>query len=148
MILFFQLLVAGFSIPLGKHWDEGIRPSGLTRIVRPPTLWPFINYPMYSGTHHPGDTIPHVVLLAEFADGSQFEVKPEAIGVGESHYEILLRRLLQGDRSVIDHVFRRYTGARGKRPSRFIIKDQPLLMTSKGVRRIEDRVLSLIAVPR
>jgi len=128
-----QVAVSAFSLPLVRHWDEGTRPTGITRFVRPPTLWPFVNYPMYSQARFPGDTIFEFALVGEFEDGSRGEIPPERLGLGSYHYQILLRRLRSGDLSAVRYVRERYEATPRGLPSLLFVRRDAMVLREAGV---------------
>ena len=42
-----------------------------------PGLYPFVSYPMYSDVKQEGVSVPHLKLIAIFADGSEEQMAPE-----------------------------------------------------------------------
>jgi len=42
-----------------------------------PSLWPFVDYPMFSEAHAPGERVPRVVLVVDWSTGSSESFYPE-----------------------------------------------------------------------
>lgn len=49
-------------------------------VEKPPFLWPFLNYPMYSAPHYEGEGVPRFQVLATTSDGRTVEVTKENLG--------------------------------------------------------------------
>lgn len=49
-------------------------------VEKPPFLWPFLNYPMYSAPHYEGEGIPRFEVVATTSDGRDIEVTQQSLG--------------------------------------------------------------------
>jgi hypothetical protein len=66
LLVFSLQAVASFACP-----SRGSRILAPLRVFCAPTLWPFVDYPMYSRAHYEGDKYTHRRVIGIYSDSSE-----------------------------------------------------------------------------
>lgn len=122
---------------------------GPDRIVRSPTLFPFLDYPMYGRARSEGDAVSRYVVVAIFADSSETRVRMEDLGLSFWHFRRgIVAALLARDRARLRDYASIYERRNGRRPTGFRLDDVPLIVTGAGLRDGEPTVVRRIPLGR
>lgn len=108
-----------------------------------PFLWPFIDYPMYSGAHFEGDEIDRALVLGVRADSARIPIEPADLGLGLFPYRrgpvrALRRGNLQAARLYRDIYAQRH----GVDLIGFELKYRPIVVTRSGYHSAPDRIIA------
>jgi hypothetical protein len=103
-------------------------------IEKPPFLWPFLNYPMYSAPHYEGEGIPRFRVMVMTADGREIEVTKENLG---TDFWIFRNAFLQpfeneGMRDELEPGVELFERRHGVTVVEVRLEDRPLLLTREG----------------
>ena len=131
----------------------GLQTVAIAMKVGAAPLWPFMDYPMFSGTRYEGDRIeiePRV--FATLDDGSEVQLTHMDFGLITWTFHGFIGHLLSGDsetydrRFDFDHLVRLYNDSHERKLSRIRIETSPWILTKNGGQQAPPEVLSEIDV--
>lgn len=133
------VVTLGFQTLATFKWTPG-------PIERPPFLFPFLNYGMYSRVQAPGTPIRRIHVVALTPDRER-TLAPEDVGLNFWTYQwgfVDAIRYEQRDRlTVYAEAVERHTGLR---PTGFRVEDRPALLTRDGIADGETEILYTITL--
>lgn len=101
-----------------------------------PFLWPFLDYPMYSIPHYPGDTIRRPQVYGVLGDSAEVRIEPSDL---QLQFWLLQRGLIPGlvagDTSRVRPYARRYAELHDRPLDGFRLYDRPVLVRPSGADR-------------
>lgn len=101
-----------------------------------PFLWPFLDYPMYSVPHPPGDTISRPQLYGLLGDSAEVHIEPSDLRL---QFWLLRRELIPslmaGDTSRVRAYARRYAELHDHSLDGFRLYHRPVLVRPSGAER-------------
>ena len=65
------------------------------RVLRDGTLWPFLDYTMYTRLHQVGDQISRYSVFGTLEDSTVVPILPQDLGVNKWHFKKHLQRALE-----------------------------------------------------
>jgi len=103
-------------------------------VEKPPFLWPFLNYPMYSAPHYEGEGIPRFEVVATTSDGREIEVTKENLGTDFWIFRnaFLLPFEQQGMRDELEPGVGLFERRHGVSVVEVRLEDRPLVLTRDG----------------
>lgn len=108
-----------------------------------PFLWPFLDYPMYSGAHFEGDEIDRAVVLGVRTDSTRIPIEPADLGLGLFPYRRGPVRALRRDNLEAARLYRDvYAERHGVELIGFELKYRPIVVTRSGYRSAPDRIVA------
>jgi len=114
-------------------------------IERPPFLWPFLDYPMYSDAHYAGESIHRQRVVAILADSTEVAIVPNDLGVDFWQFQNLLNpAILRGDRARAENYRSIYEDRYGRRLVGFRLEDHPLVVENGGLTEGQPSVLGTL----
>jgi hypothetical protein len=110
-------------------------PPSLTRMLSPPTLWPFVDYPMYSRPHYEGEPIPQVRIVGTLDDGTEVWIRPGDVGLDSWHFKIhLVRGLDTNNAARVRELVHLYEARHNGRLIGLRLENHPLILSRDGIR--------------
>lgn len=99
-----------------------------------PFLWPFLDYPMYTGAHYAGEPLERQVVVGILADSSEVMIAPADLGVTFWQFQNFLNpAILDGHRDRADVYRGIYEERYGEYLIGFRLEDHPLILTEEGL---------------
>lgn len=100
-----------------------------------PTLWPFLDYAMYSAPHYAGDAIDQFRVVGRLEDSSEVVIRPEDLHLGPFEFlYALVWRLREGTSETARQYADAYQRTRGRRLVEIRLESHPLVLARDGVR--------------
>jgi hypothetical protein len=110
-------------------------PPSLTSMLSPPTLWPFVDYPMYSRPHYEGEPIAQFRISGTLEDGTEVWIKPGDVGLDAWHFSIhFVRGLGSNDAARVKDLVRLYQARHNRRLVGLRLENHPLILSRDGIR--------------
>lgn len=99
-----------------------------------PSLYPFLDYPMYSEAHKEGATVPNYTLVAIFEDGSEKTLTPEDFGLSPYWFNTGLLPAFQAKNALeVSSYLADYTAAGNSPFIAFRFENNLFTITKEGV---------------
>lgn len=103
------------------------------RVLCPPSLWPFLDYNMYTEAHHEGEILAHLRVFATLDDGTIVELRARDFDMKyrefHRHMWPLLRR---GDVAGVRELARVYLERTRRTLVEVRLEDHPLALLAAG----------------
>jgi hypothetical protein len=97
-------------------------------------MWPFLDYPMYTGPHYAGEAIERQVVVAIRADSTEVVVLPEELGVTFWQFQNILNpAILAGDQGTAESYREIYEDRFDASLIGLRLEDHPLIPTDSGL---------------
>ena len=123
-------------------WRHSLFPSTFRRILSPPTLWPFIDYPMYAAPHYQGDAIARVFLFGVLEDSTVVRIIAEDLGLGYWHFrKHFINGLIRDDYNGVKMFVNLYQNMTNRRLVSLRLEDHPLILAGDGLRSAQPQIL-------
>ena len=111
-------------------------------IERPPFMWPFLDYPMYTRARYAGDALERQVVVGILEDSTESIIAPDDLGVTFWQFQNFLNpAILSGDRALARAYKSIYEERFGGSLLAFRLENHPLTMTDEGLREAPPVVL-------
>lgn len=108
-----------------------------------PFLWPFLDYPMYSGAHFEGDEIDRALVLGVRADSTRLPIEPADLGLGLFPYRRGPVRALRRGNLEAARLYRDiYAERHGVDLIGFELKYRPIVVTRSGYQSAPERIVA------
>lgn len=135
--------VAGFRVFCPP---KSFRNLSSLRILCPPLLWPFLDYPMYSSPHYAGDTISQPLVFGILEDSSEVPILPEDLGLDYWQFMrgLVEDGLLRDRRERIKIYAELYRSRHNKKLTGLRLKNHPFVLSREGAYRVSPRVVKEI----
>jgi hypothetical protein len=119
-----------------RTWLRSIAlPRSLTNMLSPPTLWPFVDYPMYSRPHYEGEPISQLRVVATLDDSSEVSIGPGDVGLDFWHFRLhVVRGLEMNDAARVRELVRLYQTRNNRRLVGLRLENHPIILSRDGIR--------------
>lgn len=116
-------------------WRSSSFFSFFRSLLSPPTLWPFIDYPMYSGAHYEGDAVPRLFVFGTLEDSTEVPIVAADLGLSDWHFR---RHFINGLASGNDERIKEFVGLYGNRHTKRLVglrlENHPVILSRAGLR--------------
>lgn len=113
---------------------ENIKSLSFLRVGCPPTLWPFIDYPMYFVPHYEGEKIPQLKVVGTLVDGTNVEIQAEDLHLTFWLYQDFLQAVDQGDPEVLHNYVELYQNYHGVELASLRLENNPIVISRDGMK--------------
>lgn len=102
-------------------------------VEKPPFLWPFMDYPMYSRPHYEGDTVPRERMYGVLGDSTEVRIQPSDLGLKYWWFRRgLIFSVVGEDTSDVRGYARLYAPREGRSLTTFRLYHRPLVLRRWG----------------
>ena len=106
----------------------------LAKPICPPSLWPFLDYPMYSDSHHEGDSIMQYHLVGVLEDFTKVQIGPDDLDMGFWRFrKNVVFELLRNQDERVNSVVELYQLKYKKRLREIYLENHPLILRRDGL---------------
>ena len=133
-----SIVIVGFLVlQVGSTFKVFCPPKALTNRGMPilacdPSLYPFLEYPMYSSPHYVGDVVDVYDLYATLSDGKEVRVLADQDFVNFWHYQQFVDAIRAGDKDLIGKFVRIYEQEYHVQAASFRLEDTPWTIQAEG----------------
>jgi hypothetical protein len=151
LILILLLLHATTTFKVfGLCLPEDLFPSFSSyRLVCSPSLWPIIEYALYSFPHYEGEKLDHPIIFGVFSDFTEVRIHPADLGLTFSRSSYRQGLVDAFQQATAEHL-RRYVNWYERRSFKKVIairlENHPVVLTKTGVKLDRVEVLKIIRV--
>lgn len=146
IILLFLLLQAGMTFRVFCP-PKPLKFLSFLRVGCAPTLWPFVDYPMYSIPHYKGEKISRHFLFGILEDNREVLIQPQDVNLGFWIFEDqFLDPIRRNDQEKIRRAAALYENIKQQNLLGFRMEDRPFVIEREGAIPGKTKTFRMISI--
>jgi hypothetical protein len=123
---------------------ESIRTLAPLRLLCAPSLWPFLDYPMYAEAHYAAERIHRPVILGLLAGSVEVRIVPEDLGLHYWLFQDFISALRHEDGEQLKKYVDLYESKYDLKLTGLRLENHPLALFREGLRPAPLQVIKII----
>jgi hypothetical protein len=126
IVIIFTLSVqyyAGFASRIA------VRYASFLQTIRPPKLWPFLDYPMYAHPYYVGDVEDRSFLFGVLDDSTEVLIHADDLGLCGWHFRIFSNAVRKDDLQLVNELARRWEKRHSQKLVGLRLENHPLVFS-------------------